>query len=139
MEEFTRKNEIDKNSYSLKNKFRLFFNTEFSQNAITAWLITLSLVVNIADWVSLYIFVKPIDAPIILHYNVYFGVDLTGDWKNVYILPAIGIIIFLVNLSLARYFFEKKERIASHVIMIATLMAQLSLLIASTSIILINY
>lgn len=115
------------------------FKQDFFKNKIVLWAISLNLLVNLANWIALWRFLRPVDYSIILHYNVYFGVDLTGNWKNAFILPFVGLVIFLINLVLAYYFFSKLERIASHILLIASLMAQLSLLIASASVILINY
>lgn len=123
----------------LKTRFKLFFKGEFFQNKIVLWLVVLSLFLNLADWAMLAIFIKPIDSPIILHYNVYFGVDMAGSWKMVFILPSIGLTLFLVNFFLAKYFYSKLERIACHILLIAGFMIQLSLIIASLSVILINY
>ena len=115
------------------------FKGEFFRNKLVLWMISLNFIFNLANWVVLWHFIKPVDSSIILHYNVYFGVDLAGSWKNTFILPLIGLIIILINLALAYYFFAKLERIASHILLIASFMAQLSLLVASASVILINY
>lgn len=131
--------ENTKESQGLKNKVRSFFQQEFFQSRVVIWLLVLSLVANIANWIILKIFVKAVDFPIILHYNVYFGVDMFGNWKRVFILPLMGLILLLVNLSLSLYFYKNKERIASHVLLMATLMIQLSLVVASASLIIINY
>jgi len=120
-------------------KSRSFFAQEYFRNPIVLWLLALSLLINIISIVILAIFVKPVDFPIILHYNVYFGVDVLDGWEKVYLMPAIGIFLLLVNTFLGLYFFNCKERIAGHILMIANLMIQLSLLVASISIILINY
>ena len=89
--------------------------------------------------VVLKIFVQPVDFPIILHYNVYFGVDVLDDWRKVYIMPLIGVFLLIINTLLGLYFYKNNERIASHILAMASLMIQLSLLVASASIILINY
>jgi len=127
------------NIKGLTNKFKSFFAQEYFRNAIVVWLMILSLVVNVITWILLKIFIKPVDFPIILHYNVYFGVDLTGRYANVFILPSIGIVLFLINLLLSLYFYQHKERIASYLLMITSLMIQLSLFVASLSVIIINY
>jgi hypothetical protein len=115
------------------------FKQEFFKNKIVLWMAIASLVLNLANWIILGIFIKPVDYSIILHYNVYFGVDMTGSWKSVFFLPGIGLLLFLVNFFLAFYFYKKLERIACHILLMAGLMAQLSLLIANISVILINY
>lgn len=123
----------------LKTRIRSFFADDFFKSHIVLWLIVLSLIANLTDWSILGIWIKPVDFPIILHYNVYFGVDSVGDYRQAYLLPAIGLILFLINLVLALYFYKQKERIASYILLMAMLMIQLSLIIASVSVILINY
>jgi hypothetical protein len=129
---------------SLKSKFKLFFEKhilekEFFQNRIVLWLLALNVIANVINWIAIAIFINRLDGDIILHYNVYFGVDSLGDWKKVFILPIIGIIIFVLNACLAAYFFVKKERIASYVLLLASLMVQISLIIAAASVMMINY
>lgn len=112
---------------------------EFFKSHIAIWLLILSFLVNMINWIILWIWIEPVEFPIILHYNVYFGVDSVGDYRQVYILPLIGLILFLINLFLAMYFYAQKERIASYVLLMGILMIQLSLIVASASLILINY
>lgn len=149
-------------SISLKKKIRSFFTPtpksnstsgnnffkkilvwglaqEYFKSHIVRWLLLLIGVANLANWAALKIFIQPVDLPIILHYNVYFGVDMLGNWKNLFLLPAVGLFLFLINFFLSIYFYRRKERIASYLLLIATLMIQLSLLVASVSAIIINY
>ncbi len=89
---------------SLKDGFKLFFEKyilekEFFQSSIIIWLIALNLVANLINWVVIAIFINHIDRDIILHYNVYFGVDNMGNWKQSFILPIIGIIIFASHIQ----------------------------------------
>jgi hypothetical protein len=132
----------------IKNKFesiksltiiRLFFTRDFFQSNIIRWLIALNLFLNIVDWAILSIFIRSVDGGIILHYNIYFGVDNIGDWKQAYAMPLIGLILFVLNLILAYFFYFKKERIASYTLLLASLMAQMCLIVASISVIMINY
>lgn len=135
-----------KSRRSLFQKFKLFFkrklvekNRDFFKNPIIFWILMMSILSNLANWTVLALFIKPVDKTIILHYNVYFGVDSIGHWAQAYYLPAIGLVLLIINLILAGYFYLRKDRMASHILMITALMAQLSLLIASASLILINY
>ena len=129
---------------SLKNRFKLFFKKhvlerEFFRNRIILWLLASNLILNLINWIAIIIFINRLDVGIILHYNVYFGVDEIGDWKQAFLSPIIGLILFALNMALAVYFFEKKERIASYILLIASLMAQVNLMIAAVSVIMINY
>ncbi len=139
-------NEKSKNKLlkSLITGFKLFFakhisEKEFFRSRIVIWLLALNLVANIINWTTILIFINRLDGDIILHYNVYFGVDSLGDWRRVFILPAIGIILFMLNAALAAYFYTRKERIASYILLLASLMAQINLIIAAVSIVMINY
>lgn len=128
-----------KNDRNAKYKIKLFFAQEYFKSHIVLWLLLLSAIANIANWVVLKIFIIPVYFSIILHYNVYFGVDVRGSWKQVFILPGIGLMLWLMNAFLALYFYCCKERIAAYLLLIASLMIQLSLIVASISLILINY
>lgn len=112
---------------------------EYFRSHIVRWLLIFIAAANLANWAALKIFIQPVDLPIIIHYNVYFGVDMLGDWKNLFLMPAIGLVLCLINFSLSLYFYRRKERIASYLLLMATLMIQLSLLVASVSVIIINY
>ena len=133
------KNKIKNKFSGLLPKTRSFFAQEYFTRAIAIWLIILSLAVNISEWVILKMFVQPVDFPIILHYNVYFGVDMTGNYRSVFLIPAIGLALFLVNMTLSIYFYRRKERIASYLLLMTALMIQLSLLVATLSVVIINY
>jgi hypothetical protein len=141
------KNYLEKLNLKNKNlmaKFKFFFKRsiagrDFFQSKIVRSLLILALVANIADWTILSIYIRPVDTAIILHYNVYFGVDMMGSWRIVYLMPIIGLILFIANALLAAYFYRNKERIASYVLLMAAFMIQMSFIIASISIIIINY
>ncbi len=87
----------------------------------------------------LFFFIKPINFPIILHYNVYFGVDIIGNWWQVYFLPAMGAAFFAINMILAYVFFQSRERIASYLLLLTSFILQVGNIIASSGVIFINY
>ena len=81
---------------------KLFFKTRFTsndffRNHIVLWLLLFGLIANAADWTILLVFMNRVDAAVILHYNVYFGVDMLGSWKLVFIMPAVGLVLYLIN------------------------------------------
>ncbi|MDR3559743.1 MAG: hypothetical protein P4L62_03755 [Candidatus Pacebacteria bacterium] len=141
MEQMTQKSNSSK---SLWGKTKLFFKTRFAGNDfflnhIVLWLLLFGIITNAADWTILLVFMNRLDADVILHYNVYFGVDMLGNWKLAFMMPAVGLVLFLVNAFLADYFYRNKERIASYILLLAALMVQLSLIVASAAVIMINY
>lgn len=84
-------------------------------------------------------FVRPGDATIILHYNVYFGVDLLGLWWQAYALPVLGTLFILGHCFLAKRFYEHTERIACYLILFSSGLLSLGVLVASMSVAFINY
>ncbi|MCK9379213.1 MAG: hypothetical protein M0P97_03690 [Candidatus Moranbacteria bacterium] len=120
-------------------KFKSFFDRDFFKNPIVFFLLLAILILNLASFIILTIFIEKSSSPVILHYNVYFGVDLIGDWWQIYIMPAMGLFFALVNLFLALYFYGQKERIASYCLMLASFIIEAGILISSILIALINY
>lgn len=127
------------NSKSLTERFKFFFKKDYWHGRIVLWLLVSAVFANLINWLIIVVFIRPVVPTIILHYNVYFGVDMMGNPKWVFVLPAIGLFLLLVNNFLAIYFYDNKERIASYILLTGALMIQLSLLIATLSVIIINY
>src|SRR3989344_5838475 len=83
---------------------------KFFKDKIIKSLLIFGLVLNLGLFLFFYFFIKRSDIPIVLHYNVDWGVDYFGEVKNVFILPLIGLIIFLLNSVLAlRLWFRMKS------------------------------
>jgi len=91
-------------------KIKLFFKKGYFSDKIILWMSVAALVINLVNWAILAIFVRDVDFQIILHYNVYFGVDQTGDWKLSFFLPAIGLVLFVANFIVALFKGKKAEQ-----------------------------
>ena len=115
------------------------FSHEFFASGLVHWVLIGSLILNIVNWGLIAFFIRPVDFPIILHYNVYFGVDVIGPWWQLYFLPFIGMIILGLNTVLGYLFYQKKERIVAHLLMLATFIAQIVVTVAVASLLMINY
>lgn len=85
------------------------FSNEFFASELVHWVFIGSLIINIGNWGLIMFFMKPVDFLLILHYNVYFGVDVIGPWWQLYFLPLIGIIILGINTILGYLFYQKKN------------------------------
>lgn len=123
----------------LNEIIKLFLDAPFFQSRIVQWLLFFSALVNLIGWLALRFFLWSGEDFIILHYNVYFGVDWRGLPRESFFLPLVGLILLVINFLAAFYFYAHKERIAAYIILMAALMAQLSLLISIISVIVINY
>ena len=93
----------------------------------------------IAGWGILLYFIRPRETPLILHYNVYFGVDLLGSWWQAYLLQGVATFLFLVHIFLAYSFYQKKDRFASYILLLASNFVLFGVALAGASIAYINY
>ena len=112
---------------------------QFIKNPLLSALFGISILINLLNFIVLFFFVKDLKKSIILHYNVYRGVDFFGDSFYVFLMTLVGTFFLAINLFLAYYFFSKKERMLSHVLSLTALITPLGLTVSSTSIIIVNY
>jgi hypothetical protein len=105
--------------------------------------LTSTLLINSAAWfVAYYIFSRVGQPQIALHYSVDFGIDLYGDTVKIFIIPVLGLLILLLNTAILLFLgvYNKKDLLfLSHIFMVAALLANILLLIASASIYLVNF
>lgn len=129
-----------KKTISLKFKIRPFFAQGFFKNSIIHWLLLVLIILIVANWIILTILIDhERDYSIILHYNVYLGVDLVGEWWRAYLVPIVGTFTALLNSFLAWWFYFQEERIASYILLITAIMIQLGSAIAIAGILMINH
>ena len=123
----------------LKEKIRNFWAQEFFKNGLVHWVLIGSFFANVVNWGMLTYFIRPVDFPIILHYNVYFGVDILGSWWESYFLPLVGVLFLAINSILGYFFYQRKERIATYLFLLGAFIVQVGVLIAEASIVKINF
>jgi hypothetical protein len=111
----------------------------FFANNIARSLIAIAFLPTLANVCLLVYFIRPTGMLLVLHYNVYFGVDLLGVWWQAYVFPVFGLFFFIGHLFLAKYFYQRTERIAAYLLLLASGLIGFGALIASIAIILINY
>lgn len=93
---------------------------------------------NLLTWIILIWKIKPSTEPIPLHYNIYLGIDLIGNWKLVYILPGSGLIIYFINLIIS-YIIYKRIKLISYFLISINLVVQLIFLTSSYLLIKLYY
>ena len=112
----------------------------FFENNIVPLLLGLSGAVFLAVVGILFIFIHPSEVLTVLHYNVYFGVDLLGAWWQVYILPGVAWVFVALNTVLAYYLYTKnQERIAAYLFLLGSLMLMSGVVLGCIAIAYINY
>lgn len=75
---------------------------------------------------------------LILHYNIKFGADNIGDPTHLFFLPAIGLLIFLLNLIIANIIRSDKNFLG-HLLLYSSLIFNQLILAGLWSIYLINF
>lgn len=67
------------------------------------------LLIQIFLWWDLVANIRPDVGQVFLHYNIIFGVDLVGDWWQIFYMPLAGIMVIMVNFlfSSLSYSFDK--------------------------------
>lgn len=111
----------------------------FFKNTIIRILISVNIFFILVSFAILGYFIRPTDGLLVLHYNVYFGVDIQGIWWQVFILPIASTLFLSGHLFLARHFYGTSERIAAYLMLFGSCLMSIGVLIASTGIVFINY
>src|SRR3989344_6114574 len=106
-------------------------------NRLIKFNLLFSLLVNILVWLILVRLIRNFSESIIFHYNIYFGVDLLGNWYEIFWLPASGLFIIFLNFILASLFSEK-EKIISYFLVSASSLVQVLIFLASLPVIFIS-
>jgi len=126
--------------YLFKNKVRFQFSQFFRGWAGKIYLISF-FIVNILEWLlSFYINKESEGSRIALHYTVDFGIDYYDFAFKIYILPFLGMMIFIINFSLLLSLFQHKARsFIFHLLLSIIVFANIILLAALISIYLVNF
>ncbi len=96
-----------------------------------------ALIVNLLNWALLAYKLEPSDLPIFLHYNIYLGIDRTGPWYYLYLMPLSGSLILLTNFFIATFLFYR-DRVMSIMTVLLTFAAETLLIAASVLVLLKN-
>lgn len=96
-----------------------------------------SFCVHALAWALLLWKIPRTDETIFLHYNIYYGIDLVGTWKDALWLPGTGSVIWIVNILLAyRYF--KTDHFIAMLTAVMTVLFETMVLVAIFLIVLLN-
>lgn len=114
-------------------------SVSFFKNTLVRTLLSANVLFLCASFLVLGYFIRPSENLFILHYNVYFGVEIQGIWWQVFILPLAGTLFFFGHLFFAGRFYKKSERIASYLMLLGAWLISVGIMIASAGIAFINY
>lgn len=93
----------------------------------------------IASFVLVWLFASQVgESQIIMHYSINFGVDYIASAQNLYYLPIVGTLFFLVNLFCA-YAFNRNDKFFIHLYMLGSWFANNLIIATIGSLYLINF
>lgn len=98
---------------------------------------TISFLLMLTGFFLAYIHLIDSDRPLIIHFDVFQGIDFFGVRNDVFTIILIAFTVILINLFLAIAIFER-ERFLSYILIIAGLFFSLLVLIAVAIIVSIN-
>jgi predicted ATPase len=111
---------------------------EFFASELVRWLLVFNLITIVAT-VGLIVWqMWGVSYPVILHYNVFFGIDKMGQWQGILNVLAIGAVIFVINTIAALSLYRKKERIAAYMVLFGSLTVQVGIAIFVISVLVVN-
>ena len=111
----------------------------FFRNTIVRMLLVFGTLPLLVSVLLLAYFIRSTDGTVVLHYNVYFGVDLIGTWWQAYFLPMFGLIFFIGNILLSRRLYATSERIAAYLSLFSSVLMNASIGVAVFFVCFINY
>lgn len=111
----------------------------FFKNTIIMALMWVDVFFVLVSFGILGFFLRPTSGLMVLHYNVYFGVETEGIWWQIFIPPIAGTFFLVWHLFWARRFYESRERIAAYLMLFGACLISIGVLFASAGIVLINY
>jgi hypothetical protein len=97
----------------------------------------LTVAINLLLWFFVFLLAQPVSHQIVLHYNIYFGIDLLDSWAWLLALPVAGIFIFFVN-NLLAYWLYTKNLLLAQMLSLAGTVSQVTLFLGLILIFAIN-
>jgi hypothetical protein len=109
----------------------------FRSGRATAFLYT-SLFLNFVLWALPLFFIGIGEGTVVLRYNAYFGVDLTGSPWQALLIPCMTSAFFVANAVLAFVFIRKGMAFSGTLLMVASFFLYVAAIIAISALIFVN-
>ncbi len=111
----------------------------FFGNTLVRSLVAASASIIILSFVAVFLFViRGAERTIVLHFNVYFGVDIVGSPWQALLIPGMALLFLLLNIGIAYRFYAVRERVAAHILLFASLLCALSAGVVTAALSFIN-
>jgi len=103
--------------------------------------VAVALGLNLLNWLASFFLYRSLgDELTVLHYNVDFGIDLIGHRIQLFINPALGLSLIILNLVMLLFFARQKHfKFVSYLLWSTAILANLFLLLGVLAVYLINF
>ena len=109
--------------------------------SFSRWGVAVALGLNLLNWLASFFLYRSLgDELTVLHYNVDFGIDLIGHRIQLFINPALGLSLIILNLVMLLFFARQKHfKFVSYLLWSTAILANLFLLLGVLAVYLINF
>lgn len=97
-----------------------------------------AILLNLFLWLAFFFRIGFGDAVTVIRYNAYFGIDLTGNASQVFLIPGAALLMFGLHLVLSLIFFRWREPFLSFLLLLSALLLQIGALIVVIALLLVN-
>ena len=97
----------------------------------------LAAILNLFSWVWLMVQIPDMGGQMFLHYNVLFGVDYIGEGWRMFLVPLLGLVIFIINM-LASWILYRRDVFMSYILVGVTALCQIFVVIATVLVVFLN-
>ncbi|HWQ60238.1 MAG TPA: hypothetical protein VN420_03750 [Candidatus Fimivivens sp.] len=112
---------------------------DFFENQLVRSLIIVSGSIILLSYLAVWMFIiRGSDETIVLHFNVFFGVDIVGSPWQALLIPTMSLTFLLLNIPIARRFYSVRERVAAHILLFAAFFSALSAGVVTAALSFIN-
>lgn len=121
-----------------KKKGSSFRGPVFFRRGLFLSLFLAALSINAALWLLVFFFIGTGSERIVIRYNIFFGIDLTGSASQGFLVPITTTVFFCINTLLAIFFAEKQLPFPALFLSVASFLLHVAALIAVSALLLIN-
>ncbi|MBI2436660.1 MAG: hypothetical protein HYV41_02890 [Candidatus Magasanikbacteria bacterium] len=118
-------------------KLRLYPLKLYLKSLPIAVIVGSAFVLNIFSWFWLWLQIPRGIDQLFLHYSILFGVDFIGTRTQIFYVPLLGLVIWILN-TFAGWLLYRKDDFMSHVFNFVNLLCQIFIVIATFLLVFLN-
>lgn len=120
--------------FRIWSRIEAFFESGFFTRRHVKYPLVSSLIINIIIWILILIKIQGEDKPVPLHFNAFYGIELVGSGLRFFVIPIVGLALFIVNLLVAKQLHRSNNLYLAVISGYGSLVIQTALLIAALAI-----